>query len=96
MKALLSKAKMTVDEIDLFERNEAYSTASIAVREALRVDPSRFNIGGGAVALGHSLGARVLTTLFYALRRTGKKTGLATFYLGSGNAVAMIVETWTP
>jgi acetyl-CoA C-acetyltransferase len=94
-KALLRKAKMTVDDIDLFEHNEAYSTASIAVRRALGVDPSRFNINGGAVALGHPIGcsgARVLTTLIYALKRTGKKTGLATLCLGGGNAVSMIVE----
>jgi acetyl-CoA C-acetyltransferase len=94
-KALLRKAKMTVDDIDLFEHNEAYSTASIAVRKALGVDPSRFNINGGAVALGHPIGcsgARILTTLIYSLKRTGKKTGLATLCLGGGNAVSMIVE----
>jgi len=93
-KALLKRAKMGVDDIDLFEHNEAYSTASIAVRRALGVDESRFNASGGAVALGHPIGcsgARVLTTLIYALRRTGKKTGLATLCLGGGNAVAMIV-----
>lgn len=94
-KALLKKAKMTVDDIDLFEHNEAYSTASIAVRRALDVDPSRFNVSGGAVALGHPIGcsgARVLTTLLYGLKRTGKHTGLATLCLGGGNAVSMIVE----
>jgi len=94
-KALLRKAKMTVDDIDLFEHNEAYSTASIAVRRAMGVDPSRFNISGGAVALGHPIGcsgARVLTTLIYGLRRTGKRMGLATLCLGGGNAVSMIIE----
>ncbi|MDG6902026.1 MAG: acetyl-CoA C-acetyltransferase [Nitrososphaerota archaeon] len=94
-RALLKKAKMTVDDIDLFEHNEAYSTASIAVRRALGVDPARFNVSGGAVALGHPIGcsgARVLTTLLYGLKRTGKKTGLATLCLGGGNAVSMIVE----
>ena len=94
-KALLKKAKMTVDDMDLFEHNEAYSTASIAVKRALGVDDSRFNVCGGAVALGHPIGcsgARVLTTLIYALRRTGKKTGFATLCLGGGNAVATIVE----
>jgi len=94
-KALLRKAKMTVDDMDLFEHNEAYSTASIAVRRSLGVDESRFNVSGGAVALGHPIGcsgARVLTTLIYGLKRTGKKTGLATLCLGGGNAVAMIVE----
>jgi acetyl-CoA C-acetyltransferase len=95
VKALLKKAKMAVDDIDLFEHNEAYSTASIAVERSLGVDESRFNVSGGAVALGHPIGcsgARVLTTLIYGLKRTGKKTGLATLCLGGGNAVAMIVE----
>ena len=95
-KALLKKAKMAIDEIDLFEHNEAYSTASIAVRKSLGVDESRFNVSGGAVALGHPIGcsgARVLTTLLYGLRRTGKNTGLATLCLGGGNAVAMIITT---
>ncbi len=95
-KALLKKAKMTVEEIDLFEHNEAYSTASIAVRRALGVDEARFNVSGGAVALGHPIGcsgARVLTTLIYGLKRTGGKTGLATLCLGGGNAVSMIIET---
>jgi acetyl-CoA C-acetyltransferase len=94
-RALLKEAKMTVDDIDLFEHNEAYSTASIAVRKSLGVNESRFNIYGGAVALGHPIGcsgARVLTTLVYALRGTGKKTGLATLCLGGGNAVSMIIE----
>jgi acetyl-CoA C-acetyltransferase len=94
-RALLKKAKMAVDDIDLFEHNEAYSTASIAVRKSLGVDESRFNVSGGAVALGHPIGcsgARVLTTLIYGLKRTGKKTGLATLCLGGGNAVSMIVE----
>ena len=94
-KALLKRTKMAVEDVDLFEHNEAYSTASIAVRKALGVDESRFNVSGGAVALGHPIGcsgARVLTTLIYALSRTGKKTGFATLCLGGGNAVAMIVE----
>ena len=94
-KALLARARMSVEDIDLLEHNEAYSTASIAVRRALGVDPSRFNVSGGAVALGHPIGcsgARVLTTLIYGLKRKGKKTGLATLCLGGGNAVSMIVE----
>ncbi|MDG6985719.1 MAG: thiolase family protein [Nitrososphaerota archaeon] len=94
-KALLKKMKMSVDDIDIFEHNEAYSTASIAVRRALEVDEEKFNPWGGAVALGHPIGcsgARVLTTLIYGLKRTGKKTGLATLCLGGGNAVSMIVQ----
>jgi acetyl-CoA C-acetyltransferase len=94
-KALLRKTKMTVGDIDLFEHNEAYATASIAVRDALGVDEARFNVNGGAVALGHPIGcsgARILTTLMYQMKRAGKRTGLATVCLGGGNAVSMIVE----
>ncbi len=95
VRELLRRTKMGLEDIDLFEHNEAYSTASIAVRSELGVDEDRFNVWGGAVAIGHPLGAsgaRVLTTLIYGLKRTGKKTGLATLCLGGGNAVAMIVE----
>ena len=94
-RALLKKARVSIEDIDLFEHNEAYATASIAVRRALGVDESRFNTWGGAVALGHPIGcsgARILTTLVYGLRRTGKWTGLATLCLGGGNAVSMIIE----
>jgi len=94
-KSLLKKAGMKVDDIDLFEHNEAYSTASIAVRRALGVDNDRFNVNGGAVALGHPIGcsgARVLTTLLYEMKRRKAGRGLATLCLGGGNAVAMIVE----
>ena len=94
-RALLKKAKVSMDDIDLFEHNEAYATASIAVRRELGVDESRFNVWGGAVALGHPIGcsgARILTTLVYGLKRTGKWTALATLCLGGGNAVSMIIE----
>jgi len=86
---------LKVDDIDLFEHNEAYSTASIAVRRALGVDGDRFNVNGGAVALGHPIGcsgARVLTTLLYEMKRRLVARGLATLCLGGGNAVSMIVE----
>jgi acetyl-CoA C-acetyltransferase len=95
-KALLKKVKMSIEDIDLFEHNEAYATASIAVKRALGVDEKKFNVNGGAVALGHPIGcsgARILATLIYQMRRSGKKRGLATLCLGGGNAVAMIVET---
>jgi acetyl-CoA C-acetyltransferase len=95
VKHLLKKMKMDVGDIDLFEHNEAYATASIAVRDELGVDENRFNVWGGAVALGHPIGAsgaRILTTLLYGLKRTGRKTGLATLCLGGGNAVAMVIE----
>jgi len=95
VKSLLEKTGMTVGDMDLFEHNEAYSTASIVVRRELGVDPERFNVNGGAVALGHPIGcsgARVLTTLLHSLNQRGKKRGLATLCIGGGNAVAMIVE----
>ena len=94
-KALLKKAEMTVADIDLFEHNEAYSTASIVVRRELGIPKEKFNVNGGAVALGHPLGcsgARILTTLIYNLRRSQKRTGLATACLGGGNAVSMIIQ----
>ncbi|MFI5404178.1 MAG: acetyl-CoA C-acetyltransferase [Candidatus Gagatemarchaeaceae archaeon] len=94
-RALMKKAKVTMEDIDLFEHNEAYSTASIAVRRELGVPEEKFNINGGAVALGHPIGcsgARVLTTLIYSLKREKKSTGLATLCLGGGNAVSMIIE----
>lgn len=94
-KKLLEKLGMSIEEMDLVEHNEAYATASIYVRDALGVNNERFNINGGAIALGHPIGcsgARVLTTLIYSLRRLGKKRGLATLCLGGGNAVSMVVE----
>jgi acetyl-CoA C-acetyltransferase len=95
VRALLQKTGLTVNDIDLFEHNEAFATASCAVRAQLGVPAGRFNKFGGAVALGHPIGAsgaRLLTTLVYALKREGKARGLATLCLGGGNAVQMIVE----
>ncbi|MGP8125050.1 MAG: acetyl-CoA C-acetyltransferase [Nitrososphaerales archaeon] len=94
-KALLKKVGATIADIDLFEHNEAYSTASIAVRRELGIPDEKFNINGGAVALGHPLGcsgARVLTTLIYSLRKSQKTTGLETICLGGGNAISMIIR----
>ncbi len=95
VKKLLEKTGFTIDDMDLIEHNEAYASASIAVMRELDIDPSRFNVNGGAVALGHPIGcsgARILVTLLYALKERGLKRGLATLCLGGGNAVAMIVE----
>mgnify|MGYP002516671264 FL=1 len=94
-KYVLEKAGMTIDDIDLFEHNEAFASASCAVKKELGVSDDRFNVNGGAIALGHPIGcsgARVLTSLIYALQDRNKKTGLATLCLGGGNAVTMIVE----
>jgi acetyl-CoA C-acetyltransferase len=92
---VLRKAGMTIDDIDLFEHNEAFSTASCAVKKALNVPDKKFNVNGGAIALGHPIGcsgARVLTTLVYAMQDRQKETGLCTLCLGGGNAVTMIVR----
>ena len=86
---------MSIDEVDLVEHNEAYSTASIAVSQGLGIDPKRFNIRGGAVALGHPIGcsgARILVTLVHAMRDERAETGLATLCLGGGNAISMLVS----
>ena len=92
---VLKKAGMTIDDIDLFEHNEAFASASCAVKKDLGVPDEKFNVNGGAIALGHPIGcsgARVLTTLIHALHDRNKETGLATLCLGGGNAVTMIVR----
>ena len=94
---VLKKAGMTIDDIDLFEHNEAFATASCAVKKELNVPDEIFNVNGGAVALGHPIGcsgARVLTTLLYAMKNRNKDVGLGTLCLGGGNAVTMIVRRW--
>jgi acetyl-CoA C-acetyltransferase len=95
VKGLLAKTHLRIEDIDLLEHNEAYATASVAVQRGLGVPEDRFNIHGGAVALGHPLGAsgaRVLTTLLYSLQRQQKHRGIATLCLGGGNAVQAVVE----
>jgi acetyl-CoA C-acetyltransferase len=92
---LLADLDLTIDDIDLFEHNEAFATASCAVRANLEVPDDMFNVSGGAIALGHPLGAsgaRILTTLVHNLQRTGEHRGLATLCLGGGNSVQMVVE----
>jgi acetyl-CoA C-acetyltransferase len=82
-------------EFDLHEINEAFSVAAIALMRALELDPAKVNVNGGAVALGHPIGAsgaRVLTTLLYAMRARGARTGMASLCLGGGNAVSLGVE----
>ena len=82
-------------DVDLFEINEAFSVQAIAVMRELGIDPSRVNVHGGAVALGHAIGAsgaRVLTTLIYAMRRRNVRRGIAALCLGGGNGVALAVE----
>jgi acetyl-CoA C-acetyltransferase len=95
VRKLLQRNKLEAKDIDLWEHNEAFSTASVATMKVLNIPEDRFNVNGGAVALGHPIGcsgARVLTTLIYAMRAHESKRGLATLCLGGGNAVAMLVE----
>jgi acetyl-CoA C-acetyltransferase len=82
-------------DVDLVELNEAFAVQAVAVCRELQLDPAQVNVHGGAVALGHPIGAsgaRVLTTLLYALRDRGKRRGIATLCLGGGNGVALAVE----
>lgn len=95
VEALLLKTKLKMDDIDLVEHNEAFASASCAVKAALHIPDEKFNVTGGAVALGHPIGAsgaRVLTTLLHNLHRTGGQRGIATLCLGGGNAVSALVE----
>jgi acetyl-CoA C-acetyltransferase len=95
VRRLLERNSLSIEDIDLFEHNEAFSTASVAVMRALGIPEEKFNVNGGAVALGHPIGAsgaRVLTTLIHAMEARGSHRGVATLCLGGGNAVAMLVE----
>ena len=95
VKNLMANAKTTIDDYDLIEANEAFAVQALADGRALAWDWERVNVNGGAIALGHPIGAsgaRVLTTLLYALQHRKQTTGLATLCLGGGNAVALSVE----
>ena len=91
----LSKAKMTMDDLDLIEANEAFASQSLAVAQELKFDPEKVNVNGGAIALGHPIGAsgaRILVTLLHALEQRGLKRGLATLCIGGGQGYATVVE----
>jgi acetyl-CoA C-acetyltransferase len=95
VRRLTQKIGWRLDEVDLFEINEAFSVQMVAVLRDLGLDPSRVNVNGGAVALGHPIGAsgaRVLTTLLHALAQRGLRRGIAALCLGGGNGVALAVE----
>ncbi len=92
---LMKRTGATIGDYDLIEANEAFASQALADGDALGWDPARVNVNGGAIALGHPIGAsgaRVLVTLLHALEQQGKRTGLATLCLGGGNAVALSVE----
>ena len=95
VRKLMKKTGWSLNDVDLFELNEAFSVQGVAVIREIGLDPAGVNVHGGAVALGHAIGAsgaRVLTTLIYALKRHSKKRGVATLCLGGGNGVALAVE----
>jgi acetyl-CoA C-acetyltransferase len=91
----LIKEGLSIDDVDLFEINEAFSGSSVAIIKELDLDPDKVNVNGGSVALGHPIGAsgsRILTTLLYEMIRQDKKTALASLCLGGGEGVSMIVK----
>jgi acetyl-CoA C-acetyltransferase len=95
VRKLWQKTGWSASTVDLLELNEAFAVQAVAVVRELGLDPAKVNVNGGAVALGHPIGAsgaRILTTLLYALRDRGLKRGVATLCLGGGNGVALAVE----
>ena len=95
VRTLVSKIGWNLAAVDLVELNEAFSVQAVAVMEQLELNPEKVNVNGGAVALGHPIGAsgaRILVTLLYELTRRNAKRGIATLCLGGGNAVALAVE----
>ncbi len=95
MKRLLERTGHSVDDIDLWEGNEAFSVVALANQDEVGIPGDRLNVRGGAVALGHPIGcsgARILVTLLYALEQDDKKRGIASLCLGGGEAVALMVN----
>ena len=95
IKKIFKKTGLTLNDIDIFEINEAFSVSILAVIRELALDEGRLNIHGGAIAIGHPIGAsgaRILTTLLYAMKRKKAKRGIAAICIGGGEAVAMLVE----
>jgi acetyl-CoA C-acetyltransferase len=92
---LMERAKIGVQDVDLWEINEAFAVVAIANNQILKLDPSKVNVRGGAVVLGHpigSSGARLLVTLLYAMKDLGKKRGVASLCIGGGEGIALMVE----
>jgi len=93
--ALMRRSGSTSEDVDLFEINEAFAASSVAINRELRLDQDKVNVRGGAVALGHPIGAsgaRILTTLIYSLVDLEKRRGIASLCIGGGEAVALMVE----
>ncbi|MFT5284272.1 MAG: acetyl-CoA acyltransferase 2 [Planctomycetota bacterium] len=95
IRAVLEKAGLSIDDIDLFEINEAFSAQYLGCEKELELNRDRANVNGGAISLGHPLGAtgtRLILTLMYSLRRTGKRYGIASACIGGGQGIAMLIE----
>ncbi len=91
----LEKANLTIEDMDLVEANEAFAAQSLAVRKDLGLDPEKTNVNGGAIALGHPIGAsgcRILVTLIYEMMKRDSRYGLATLCIGGGMGTSLIVE----
>lgn len=98
IRAVLKRTGLSLHDIDLFEINEAFSSVALAIQRELGLDPQKVNVNGGAVALGHPIGAtgaRLLTTLLYALDARGGHVGLASLCIGGGEALAVVIERLT-
>lgn len=96
---LLKRTGHTIDQINLFEINEAFSSVALAINRELGLDPEKVNVHGGAVALGHPIGAtgaRILTTLLYALEANGGRLGIASLCIGGGEGLAVMIERMDP
>lgn len=95
IRKVLKQTGLSINDIDLFEINEAFSCVALAINRQLDLDPTKVNVNGGAVALGHPIGAtgaRILTTLLYALKARGGHRGIASLCIGGGEALAMVIE----
>ncbi len=95
MQKLLAQLGWQVKDVDLFEVNEAFAAVTMAAMKDLSLDHAKVNVNGGACALGHPIGAtgaRIMTTLLYALKARGKKRGIASLCIGGGEATAIAVE----
>ena len=92
---VLAKAGLSIDDIDLIEANEAFAAQALCVLQDLEVDMEKVNVNGGAIALGHPIGAsgaRVLVTLLHEMQKRDSKRGLATLCIGGGQGISMVVE----
>jgi acetyl-CoA C-acetyltransferase len=91
----LERANLTIADMDLIEANEAFAAQSVAVGKDLGIDPEKLNVNGGAVALGHPIGAsgaRILITLIHEMKKRDSKYGLATLCIGGGMGTSMVIE----